>query len=108
MRVQITGRHIEISTKLRVHAEQAMNKLKKYDRQLSAADLIFREEGRTTEAEGILHLDGSDLMVAKGTGTGEREALDDLIDKLARMLRRHRERRTAHQATSFSEAVGEE
>lgn len=108
MRVQITGRHIEISAQIRAHAEQALGKLKKYDPNLSAADLIFREEGRSTEAEGILHLDGSDLMVAKGRGAEEREALDDLIDKLARMLRRNRERRTQHKATSFSEATSEE
>lgn len=108
MRVQITGRHIEISASLRQHAERAVSKLTKYDPQLSAADLVFREEGRSIEVEGILHLDGSDLMVAKGVGSGAREALDDLIGKLGRMLRRHRERRTNHKSTSFSEVMSEE
>lgn len=98
MRVQITARHCEISDTVRRRAEEQMERLTKFDSRLSAAELVFDEEkhGRK-KAEGILSIDGGPPVVARAEDRDFRSALDKVVDRLSKQLRRNRDQLVDHQ-----------
>lgn len=104
MRVQIAARHCEVPDPVRSRAEERVQKLSKYDPRVSAASLVFEVEKRLMKVEGILSVDRDEPVVAHGEGEDFRAAVDQMIDRLSRRLRRLRSQRTDHQAPPLSEA----
>lgn len=105
MRVQITARHCEVPSDVTERTEQQVAALSKYSPKASAADVIFMEEKLTKVVEIIVHIDGGEPVVARGEGTEFRVALDQMVDRVSRRLRRQRERRTDHKAPPLGEGV---
>lgn len=108
MEIRITSRHTDLSDDLRERTEELVLKLSKYEPRISAAEVIFDEGKRTKTAEGIIHVDRGDLVVASGEADAYRGALHQMVDRLTRQLRRHHERRRDHQAPKLSETHAEE
>jgi ribosomal subunit interface protein len=79
-------------------AEDRLRRLERFEPRLSSADLIFSEERSGRFAEAVLSIDGEDRVFAKGEGPEFRAAVDVMLDRLSRILRKQRERRTDHQA----------
>ena len=90
MRVQITTRVDDVSQEARDRATDLIEKLQKFDPALLSADLVFTEEGRQKQIEGVLSIARSDRVVAKGAGGDFLSAADDLASKLSKILRRRR------------------
>ena len=90
MRIQITARHCEIPEDLRRRTDARLRKLTRYDPRLSAASVRFELEKHVRRAEAILSVDREGPVVAHGEGQDFREAADQLLDRLARILRRRR------------------
>lgn len=107
MRIQVTARHVHVPDSVRRRAEERFGRLDRFDPRLSAVEVVFDEEKHVRRVEGILHIDGSGTIVATAEGTDFRDALDRLVDKLSRRLRRRRERVRDHQGPSLKEAAGE-
>ena len=83
-----------------------MASLSKYQPRASAADVVYTEEKLDKLVEIIIHIDGSEPVVASGRSMEFRAALDQMIDRASRMLRRQRERRTDHKAPASRERAG--
>lgn len=107
MRVQIAARHCDVPDVVRTRVTQRLEGLKKYDRRLSAADVVFQVEKHVKKVEAILSVDGDANLVGHGEGDDFRAAVDRMVDRLARRLRRRRSQRTDHQPRRPT-AVGEE
>lgn len=108
MRVQITARHCEISDTLRERAHELVEKLARFDPRVSGAELVFEEEKRTKKVEGILSLDRVDRIVASGEAPEWPAALDRMIDRLSRQVRRGRAQAVDHQASvPARESIGD-
>ncbi len=105
MRIQIVTRHCEVENEVRDRAEELVTKLTRFDPRVSSAQVIFTEEGRTRRAEGILHIDGKDHAVAHGDSENFFSSLDQMFDRLAKILRRSRDRDTDHQGPTRAERV---
>lgn len=105
MRVQITSRHTDISDAVMVRTRDQLQKLTRYDPDLRAAEVIFDLNKRNKSVEAVLHIDGREPKVATGEGDTFEGALDQLVDRLARMLRRGRDQRRDHQGPKLSEGV---
>lgn len=90
MRVQITARQVQVPAPVQARATELIEKLSKFDPNLLSADLTFRQEGVSSEIDGILSIARSDRVVATGSGSDFLSAADDLSDKLAKILRRKR------------------
>jgi ribosome-associated translation inhibitor RaiA len=86
--------------------EAQVSALSKYSPKASAADVIYAEQKLTKVAEIIVHIDGDDPVVAQGEGAEFRTALDQVIERAGRALRRQRERRTDHKAPPLGEVGG--
>ena len=105
MRVQIAARHCEIPDSVRRRTEEQMNRIGKYDSRVAAADVVFEEEKRTRRVEVILSIDRGEPVVANGEGEEFRTALDKVVDRLSRILKRQRAQVTNHQGPRRSEGV---
>lgn len=93
MRVQISARHCEVPEAVRVRTEEQLEKLSKYDPRLSGADVVFEVEKHLKKVESILKVDREEPLVASGEGAEFREAVDQMTDRLSRMLRRRRKQK---------------
>ncbi|GMR13300.1 MAG: hypothetical protein BMS9Abin29_1505 [Gemmatimonadota bacterium] len=105
MRVQISSRHTDIPGAIMDRTRYQIEKLTRYDPDLRSAEVIFDSHRRTKSVEAVLHIDGREPKVAKGEGDTFQGALDQLVDRLGRMLRRGRAQRRDHQGPTLSETV---
>lgn len=96
-------RHCEIPTPVRIRAEQRASRLLRYDSRLTAAELVFEEERHVKRVDGILAIEGSDPVVAHGEASEFVKALDQAINRLAKILRRRRDQTRDHQAPKLSD-----
>ncbi|MEQ8331211.1 MAG: ribosome-associated translation inhibitor RaiA [Longimicrobiales bacterium] len=108
MRVQITARHCDISDSVRERAETQMARLTRYDPRLSAAEVIFDEEKHIRKVEAILSIDRGSPVVARADDRDFRPALDKVVEKLSKQLRRTRDQVVDHQSPPLSADVLEE
>jgi len=105
LRVKIAAKQCEISDKLRELAESRMQRLTKYHPRVTSADVVFAEVKRSRSVEVVLSIDAGDPVVARAEGEEFRTALDKVLDRLSRILRRRRDMRTDHQAPSRADTV---
>lgn len=103
MRVQITARHCDVPERLRDRTEAQVRKLTRYDPRVSSAEIVFEVEKHVKKVEGILSVDRDEPVVAHGEADAFRPAVDQMVSRLGRMLRRRRSQRTDHQARRPSE-----
>ena len=108
MQVRITERHCQVPRDTLERAEKRVAGLSKYSPRASSADVVFTEEKVNRGVEVIIHVDGGEPVVASVQDTEFRAALDKVVDRLGRRLRKQRERRTDHQAPSRRDRVGGE
>lgn len=107
MRVQFVARHCEVPASLRTRAEDQIQELQRFDPRLSSASVVFEEERHLKKVEGIVTLDGEKPVVAQGEADEFKPALDQVLDRLGRILRRRRDQATDHRAPKLSEVVAE-
>lgn len=108
MRVQITERHCDVPDEVLERTQDQIESLAKYHRQATAAEVVYIEEKHVKKVEVIIHVDGAEPVFARGDGTEFRSALDQVVERLRRMLRRQRKRRQDHQAPPQDEGIGGE
>ena len=90
MRVQIAARQCEIPDTVRDRTEEQIGKLSKYDPRLSAAEVVFQVEKHKKKVDAVLKVDREEPVKASGEGMEFREAVDQMVDRLSRILRRRR------------------
>jgi len=109
MRVQIAARHCEIPDKIRGRTEEQIGRLNRYEPRLSAAEIVFDTMKHTKRVEAVLSIDRDEPVVASGEGTEFKAALDQMVDRLSRILRRRRSQvRDHHGQRPTGEVTSEE
>jgi ribosomal subunit interface protein len=106
VQVRITERHVQVPKDTLARAESRLSSLSKYHPRASSAEVVFSEERADRTVEIIVHVDGSGPVVASVQDEEFRAALDKVLDRVARKLRKVRERRTNHQAPPGRDRVG--
>ena len=105
MRIQIAARHCEIPDSVRNRTEEQLRRISKFDPRVSAADVVYEEEKRVRRVEIVLSVDRGEPVVARGEGEEFRTALDKVVDRLGRILRRQRDQATKRQTSRRSEGA---
>ena len=105
MIIQIAARQCEIPESVRSRTEDQIGKLSKYEPRLSGAEVVFRTEKHVKKVEAVLKVHRDEPVVAGGEGGEFKEALDVMLDRLSRILKRRRSQKTEHHGPSISEAV---
>lgn len=104
MLVTVTGKHIEITDAIRVHAEEKVEKLPRYFDSISQIEVIVEgNEGGNQSVEIIVHAEHNDLLVAKETGDDTYKCIDLAVHKLERQLRKTKEKQRSHKNVPTSE-----
>ena len=105
MRVTITERHCEVPSKVLERTERQMAALVKFENRASHAEVVYSEEKRSRRVEAVVSIDGAPPVAAHGEGEEWRSALDQVVERLRRLLRDGRKQRRDHKAPPLSEGV---
>jgi putative sigma-54 modulation protein len=92
MQILTTTRHCELDQEVRLHAQQRLEKLGKFARDIREAHLTVTLERYRHSAEITLRLNHHEL-VSREESTEPRIAIDLAADRLEQQLRRFKEKR---------------
>lgn len=92
MQISVTGRHVDISNRIKPYAEEKVAKLPRYYDRVKSVEVIVEKEADLVAVEMIVKADHREPFVAKETGPDAHACIDLLMDKMERQLTRHKER----------------
>jgi ribosomal subunit interface protein len=85
-----------VSERTRAFAVERAEKLTRYHRRISRIQVILDEQHQEFSAEMIVHVDTGATLVCRESADGYRSALDFLMDKMERQLKRDKEKHLDH------------
>ena len=95
MQINITGHHVEITPALRAYATEKMQRLSRHFDHVISINVILKVEKLQQLAEATVNASGRTLFATE-TAMDMYAAIDGLVDKLARQVRRYKERLKNH------------
>jgi ribosomal subunit interface protein len=106
MRIQVSGKQIDVGDALRTHVTEALQEeTGKYAGRPTEATVVFSRSGHEICAEVTVHLSTGLTVQAKGAAADFYPAFEAARDKMAKQLRRHKRRLKDHHKAR-PEAVG--
>lgn len=101
MEVTVAGHHIDVTPALRQYVESKLARLERHFDNMTAAHCILTVEKLAHKAEATIHVAGSTIH-ADSIEEDMYAAVDGLIDKLDRQVRKYKEKVTDHHARKVS------
>ena len=95
MQLNITGHHVDITPALRAYVTEKMQRLSRHFDHVISISVILKVEKLEQLAESTVNAGGRTLF-ATDTAADMYAAIDGLVDKLDRQVRRLKERLTDH------------
>lgn len=101
MNLTISGHHLEVTPALRTYVTSKLDRIKRHFDQVVDVKVLLAVENMTEKelrqkAECNIHIKGIDLF-AESTHSDLYAAVDELVDKLDRQVRKHKTRLQSHQ-----------
>ncbi|MDZ4853599.1 MAG: ribosome-associated translation inhibitor RaiA [Nitrospirota bacterium] len=93
--MKITGRHLVITSALRQHVESRFERLVRYEVKLSHLEVILGVSKLQHSAEVVCTMQGRRIQ-AKASTQEMYATIDQLVDRLATQIRKHKERQADH------------
>lgn len=97
MQLNLTGHHLELETATREYASGKFKRIQRHFSRVTQIHCVLSAEKSQYKAEATLHLSQGRLH-AQAVRHDLRAALDELVDKLDRQVRRHKEKLHDHHA----------
>jgi len=97
MQLNVTGHHVDVTPALRDYVAAKLQRLERHFDHVSDVHCILTVEKLAHKAEATIHLSGGTIH-ADSTENDMYAAIDGLIDKLNRQVRKHKEKMTDHHA----------
>jgi putative sigma-54 modulation protein len=88
----ITGKHFEITDRIRAHAEEKTEKLPKYYDNINQIEVIIEGNGADHGVEIIARAEHSNVFIAKEMGDNTFTCIDMAVHKLESQLRKKKEK----------------
>lgn len=95
MQINLTGHHIDITPALRSYVQEKFEKLERHFNNMTNIHVILTVEKERQIAEAEVHVNGRDLF-ANAENNDMYAAIDGLIDKLDRQVKKHKEKLRDH------------
>lgn len=95
MQLNITGHHVEVTPALRAYATEKIQRISRHFDQVISINLILNVEKLQQIAEGTINASGRTLFATE-SDMDMYAAIDGLVDKLDKQVRRHKDRITEH------------
>ena len=99
MQLIVTGRHLEVTEALETYAATRLKRLERHFDKVSQVHVVLSIEKARHRAEATVHVTGREIF-ADAVADDMYPAIDALIDKLDRQIKRHKERRVDHHRSS--------
>jgi putative sigma-54 modulation protein len=104
MQINLTGHHIDITDSLRNYVNEKMEKIERHFDKVSNSHVILTVENLRHKAEATVHMSGNDIF-ADAVEDDMYAAIDALVDKLDRQVKKHKEKLKNHHHLKSSEVV---
>lgn len=88
----ITGKHFEITDRIRAHAEEKTNKLPKYYNSINQVEVIIEGNGADHGVEIIVRAEHRNVFIAKESGDDTMACIDLAVHKIESQLRKKKEK----------------
>ncbi len=99
MQINLSGHHVDITPALREYVTQKLERVIRHVDSLTSIQVILSIEKLRQKAEARLHVTGNDLY-AEATEEDMYAAIDQLVDKLDRQVKRYKEKLVDHHRTA--------
>ena len=97
MRIEISGHHVEVTDSMRGYVEQKIERIERHFDIVSDVHCILSVEKLRHKAEAKVNVNGGTIY-AETTEDDMYAAIDGLVDKLDRQVRKHKEKLSDHHA----------
>ena len=95
MQINLTGHHVEITDSLRNYVEEKLERVERHFDKVTNTHVILSVENVRHKAEATVHMSGNNIF-AESTEDDMYKAIDSLVDKLDRQVKKHKEKITNH------------
>ncbi len=97
MRIEVTGRRIDLTDAISEHAEKKAEKILKHFDGVQEIEIVL-DQVTPTEflAETLVHVVKHDPFIGKAKGADIYTAIDHSVDKASRQVQEHKERLRDH------------
>ena len=108
MHIDLTGHHVEITDSLRNYVNEKMARLERHFDHVTSSHVILSVEKLRHRAEATIQLNGSKVF-ADSTQENMYAAIDSLVDKLDRQVKKYKEKHAEerHRAEKPARAAAE-
>ena len=101
MNINLTGHHVDITEPLRDYVNSKFDRLERHFDHVTDVHVVLGVEKLRHKAEATMHLSGSTLF-ADSIEEDMYAAIDGLVDKLDRQVKKHKEKLTDHHRSEGS------
>lgn len=95
MQISVSGQHLDITDSLRDYVTSKMEKLERHFDQVIDVHVVLTVEKQRQMAEATIHVNGGTIF-ANAENEDMYAAIDALVDKLDRQVKKHKEKRSDH------------
>ncbi len=95
MQLNITGHKVDLTEAMQEYVRTKIVRLERYFDNVTNVHVILSVEKNSQKAEATVHVAGGDLF-AEATNENMYPAIDALVDKLDRQIKKHKEKLTDH------------
>ena len=95
MQINLTGHHIDLTDSMKAYVNEKMTKLERHFDQVTDTHVILTVDKQGHKAEATVHMSGNNVF-ADCISEDMYAALDGLVDKLDRQVKKHKEKLKNH------------
>ncbi len=107
MQLTVTGHHIDVTPALRAYVTEKMQRVTRHFEHVISVHAVLGIEKHEQQAEATINVAGGGKAIfATESAMDMYAAIDGLVDKLDRQVRRHKEKLTDHHRSQRHAAAG--
>lgn len=101
MQLNLTGHHVDLTTPMRDYVNSKMERLERHFDHVTDIHVVLSVEKQRHKAEATMNVSGGTLF-ADSVQEDMYAAIDALVDKLDRQVKKHKEKLTDHHRSEGS------
>ena len=101
MQIDLTGHHVDLTTPMRDYVNSKMERLERHFDHVTDVHVVLSVEKTRHKAEATMNVSGGKLFADSVEGDMY-AAIDGLVDKLDRQVKKHKEKLTDHHRSEGS------
>lgn len=99
MQIQLTGHHLELTDSLRNYVTSKLERIVRHYEQVLDVHVVLTVEKLVHKAEATVHVSGGNVF-ADAQAADMYAAIDALVDKLDRQIKKYKEKISDHRGNS--------